>query len=104
MGEEVVKESVPEEMNSKLSSGSAHWLEVGGWRREVKGTACAEPSREQVGMDLGRGVCVQRFSGQAVPRLGVRGCCAGAVRAHQIWLQPGSFGNILKSRSIDRLV
>lgn len=26
---------------------------------------------------LGGGVCVQRFLGQAVPRLGVRGCWAG---------------------------
>lgn len=29
----VVKESVPEEMNSKLRSGSGNWPEVEGWKR-----------------------------------------------------------------------
>ena len=45
LGEGAVQASVPEQMLSKGSRGSVHWLEVEGWERPGGRPACAEPGR-----------------------------------------------------------
>lgn len=78
LGEGTIKESVPEEMNSKRRRWvGVHWLEVEGWRKFAERTACTEPGERR--QDRTRGT--ERLLGRPVSRVRVSGCWAGGTRS-----------------------